>query len=261
MRINVIGIAAAALSIVACSGGSPSGGNASNFTTVKVEKTVNISQEQGSPQCRVSLMLAAAKEGEQAKAINEAIANRLLNFEGVADLQVAADSFANTYTKDYQANIAPLYREDRNDPEKRPWYEYHYNITSEANTGRKGITVYTANVEYYEGGAHGIHQKLIMNFDEKTGQLLTLSDVFVPGFETTLNGLLLQKLIEQTGAKDQEDLRARGYLYSMDMFAPENFSLNDGDVTFVYNPYEIASYDKGMTELTIDNDELEGIWK
>ncbi len=108
MRINVIGIAAAALSIVACSGGSPSGGNASNFTTVKVEKTVNISQEQGSPQCRVSLMLAAAKEGEQAKAINEAIANRLLNFEGVADLQVAADSFANTYTKDYQANIAPL---------------------------------------------------------------------------------------------------------------------------------------------------------
>ena len=239
MRINVIGIAAAALSIVACSGGSPSGGNASNFTTVKVEKTVNISQEQGSPQCRVSLMLAAAKEGEQAKAINEAIANRLLNFEGVADLQVAADSFANTYTKDYQANIAPLYREDRNDPEKRPWYEYHYNITSEASTGRKGITVYTANVEYYEGGAHGIHQKLIMNFDEKTGQLLTLSDVFVPGFETTL----------------------RGYLYSMDMFAPENFSLNDEDVTFVYNPYEIASYDKGMTELTIDNDELEGIWK
>jgi hypothetical protein len=47
----------------------------------------------------------------------------------------------------------------------------------------------------------------------------------------------------------------------MDMFAPENFSLNDEDVTFVYNPYEIASYDKGMTELTIDNDELEGIWK
>ena len=100
-----------------------------------------------------------------------------------------------------------------------------------------------------------------MNFDEKTGQLLTLSDVFVPGFETTLNGLLLQKLIEQTGAKDQEDLRARGYLYSMDMFAPENFSLNDEDVTFVYNTYEIASYDKGMTELTIDNDELETIWK
>ena len=261
MRINVIGIAAAALSIVACSGGSPSGGNASNFTTVKVEKTVNISQEQGSPQCRVCLMLAAAKEGEQAKAINEAIANRLLNFEGVADLQVAADSFANTYTKDYQANIAPLYREDRNDPEKRPWYEYHYNITTETKGGREGISVYTAIIDYYEGGAHGINQKLIMNFDNKTGKLLTLSDIFVAGFEQNLNSLLLEKLMVKADVDNIDKLHEKGYLYSMDMFAPENFSIDEESITFVYNPYEIAPYDKGMIELTLDYDELKEIWK
>lgn len=260
MKKTVISIAVA-LTVAACSGGSSSGVGGTDYTTVKSEKTVNISQEQGSPQCRVSLSLAAAKGSAQAKSINEAIACQLLNLEGVDDLQLAADSFAGKYTSDYQKNMAPLYREDRNDPEKRAWYEYHYNISGEAKSGRKDVTVYTAIIDYYEGGAHGINQKLIMNFDEKSGQLLTLSDVFVPGYETTLNELLLQKLIEKAGAKDVADLKARGYLYAMEMFAPENFSLDEEEVTFVYNPYELASYEKGLIEITLENDELEAIWK
>jgi hypothetical protein len=45
------------------------------------------------------------------------------------------------------------------------------------------------------------------------------------------------------------------------MFAPENFVLGDDEVTFVYNPYEIAPYDQGLITLEIDNDELEKLWK
>ena len=260
MKKTLIGMAVA-LSVTACGGGSSSGGDAAGYVTVKSEKAVNISQEQGAPQCRVCLTLASAKNGSHAQAINEAIARQLLNLEGVADLQQAADSFASKYTKDYQQNMAPLYREDRSDPEKRAWYEYHYNITGEARKGRKDVTVYTAIIDYYEGGAHGINQKLLLNFVEKTGQQLTLRDVFVPGYESTLNELLQQKLIENTGAKDMNDLRAKGYLYSMEMFAPENFALDEDGITFIYNPYEIAPYEKGMTELTLENEELEALWK
>jgi hypothetical protein len=232
------------------------------YDIVKVDRHVAITKAQDAPCCDVHLELACAKktEGERAKAINDAVTRWLFDMEGIS-MQQAADSFANKYTRDYQKNFAPLYREDAGDPEKRAWYEYHYNINGEMASGRDGITVYTASIDYYEGGAHGINQRLTMNFDNKDGKALTLNDVFSTGFEYSLNELLLEKLIEKAGAKDVDELRQMGYLYAMDIFAPENFILGQDNVTFVYNPYEIASYEKGLIELTIDNDELKDLWK
>ena len=100
-----------------------------------------------------------------------------------------------------------------------------------------------------------------MNFDNKTGKLLTLSDIFVAGFEQNLNSLLLEKLMVKADVDNIDKLHEKGYHYSMDMFAPENFSIDEESITFVYNPYEIAPYDKGMIELTLDYDELKEIWK
>ena len=251
----------AIMTLTACGGGSES--NIPDFETVSKEKTVSISQESNAPQCSVKLELAAAKGTsgkEQAKLLNETVAQRLFYMEGLT-LAQAADSFANKYTRDYVRNFGPLYREDRSDEAKRAWYEYHYNVTSKAYGGRKGVVVYEATIDYYEGGAHGINQRVVMNFDNKTGRQLTLADVFVPGYEQPLCDLLLKALVDKVGAKDVDDLRAKGYLYSMEMFAPENFVLGDDEVTFVYNPYEIAPYDQGLITLEIDNDELEKLWK
>jgi len=77
-----------------------------------------------------------------------------------------------------------------------------------------------------------------------------------PGFEQKLNEQLLEALLDKTGAKDINQLHEEGYLYSMDMFASENFILGDDEITFIYNPYEIADYSKGRIELKIDIDEL-----
>lgn len=251
----------AIMTLTACGGGSES--NIPDFETVIKEKTVSISQESNAPQCSVKLELAAAKGTsgkEQAKLLNETVAQRLFYMEGLT-LAQAADSFANKYTRDYVRNFGPLYREDRSDEAKRAWYEYHYYVTSKAYGGRKGVVVYEATIDYYEGGAHGINQRVVMNFDNKTGRQLTLADVFVPGYEQPLCDQLLKALVDKVGAKDVDDLRAKGYLYSMEMFAPENFVLGEDEVTFVYNPYEIAPYDQGLITLEIDNDELEKLWK
>lgn len=233
-----------------------------SFDTLSVEKTVAIAKEEGAPTCNVRLELACAKEsaGDWAKAVNAAVVSHLFGMDGLT-LQQAADSFATSYTRNYQRDFAPLYREDQDDAEKHAWYEYHYNMTSEAAAGRDGVIVYTTVVDYYEGGAHGINQRLVMNFDSKTGELIELKDVFVPGFEQSLNAILLKALITETGSENENDLREKGYLYSMDMFAPANFRLDKNSITFVYNPYEIAPYAMGMTELELTYDELEKILK
>ena len=100
-----------------------------------------------------------------------------------------------------------------------------------------------------------------MNIDNQTGKVLELNDVFVPGYETVLNEKLTQALLEKTDARDIGELRNRGYLYSMDMFAPENFVLGKENITFIYNAYEIASYSEGIIELALDYNDLEEIWK
>ena len=259
MKKAVVSIALA-VALSAC--GSAGSETEVGFDTVTVEKTVAIAKEDGAPTCNVHLSLACAKESEGpwAKAVNAAVVSQLFDMEGLT-MQQAADSFAAAYTRNYQRDFAPLYREDRDDAEKRAWYEYHYNMTSEAATGREGVIVYTTVLDYYEGGAHGINQRLIMNFDSKTGEQITLKDFFVPGFEQPLCDILLRALIAETGARDENDLRDKGYLYSMDMFAPVNFALGKNAVTFVYNPYEIAPYAMGMTELELTYDELEKIMK
>jgi hypothetical protein len=258
-RYYLVTLAAATI-LTACGGNDT--GEEMTFESVKVEKTVSITNEPDAPQCKVSLQLAAVKGGpaERAKAVNEMLAQQLLGIEGVG-LKVAADSFANKYTGDYIKNFAPLYREDRNDKQKRAWYEYHYNITSDTKKGRGGVTIYSATIDYYEGGAHGINQRLAMNFDNATGQLLMLDDVFVPGYQQQLSERLLQALMEKAEAKDVADLKDMGYLYATDMFASENFALGDDAITFVYNPYEIAPYAFGLIELEIDNDDLKELWK
>ena len=56
-----------------------------------------------------------------------------------------------------------------------------------------------------------------------------------------------------------KELKNHGYLYSMDMFPSENFILGQEAITFIYNPYEIAPYEKGSIELTLSYSVLDDI--
>ena len=249
------------LGVVAC--GSESN-EAMDFAMLQVERVVSITNEENAPQCSVSLKMDTAtwQQGGQARAVNAAIARELLFIDDSTSMKLAADSFASHYTASYRHDMAPFYREDRGDAEKRPWYEYHYDIEAHAKAGRNGTTVYEASIDYYEGGAHGISQLIVLNFDNLTGRQLTLADVLVPGYQQPLNELLLQKLMQLKGTDTIDQLREQGFLYSMDMFAPENFVLrHDGGITFVYNPYEIAPYSEGLIKLELDSDELQKLWK
>lgn len=230
------------------------------FAPIKVDKAVTLTNDQDSPQCHVVLEVLQNQQAtsEVGRMMNNAIVSKIFDMQDIS-VQAAADSFANSYTRDYVKNMRPLYKEDRSDKEKRPWYEYRYSIGTETVDGREGTTPYIIRLDYYEGGAHGISQQLTLNFDNATGHVLTLNDIMVPGYESRLNELLLQALIKHTDTKDIEDLRKRGYLYSMDIFIPENYILGEDELTFIYNPYEIAPYSEGLIEIKINNDKLKDL--
>jgi hypothetical protein len=86
-----------------------------------------------------------------------------------------------------------------------------------------------------------------------------LADVFVPGYERQLSTILQKALCSYTGASNLKELKDQGYLYSMDMFPSENFVLGEETITFIYNPYEIAPYEKGSVELTLSYSDIDDI--
>lgn len=233
------------------------------FEKVKVNKKVALSSDSNAPSCNVAIEVdyANSDNGETAKAINDAIEKKLFSMNGLS-MQQAVDSFVSQYTHEYKQDLTPLYVEDKGDELKRRWYEYEYNIETDTKVGRDdAVVIYMITLDYYEGGAHGIQQLLVMNFDMRTGKQLTLLDIFVPGYETRLSEMLLEKLMDMTDSKTMEELKDKGFLYSMDMFPSENFMLEENHITFVYNAYEIAPYAMGMTTLELSYSELSEILK
>ncbi len=263
MKKNNIIIGIAALLMTACgdNGGGLFSGNGFDTDEAKVTKVVNITDEENAPKCHIALNVKYVKgDDERAKTVNNAIEQRLFMMDSLT-MQQAVDSFANLYTSDYRKNMAPLYREDKGDETKHTWYEYKYEVTTETKAGKDGCMVYIINLDMYEGGAHGISQQLVMNFDAKTGRQLKYDDIFVQGHEFRLREMLLDELKKQTDTNTLDELHAKDYLLTMDIYAPQNFILADDEVTFIYNPYEIAPYAKGNTELTLSYSKLKDIMK
>lgn len=247
------------LLMASCSGGDE---NTVEFEKVTADKTVTLTCDDNSPSCAVHLNMDQATEGSghPGELINAAVMKRLLDREE-DNLKLAAEAFADSYTKSYKTNMVPLYNQDRADTTKRAWYQYHYIVETSTQKGSKGTVVYLATIDYYEGGAHGVNQLITMNFEEKTGRQLTLSDIFATGYEQPLKDVLLKALKAKTGCSTLGALKEKGYLYSMDIFPSENFILSEETITFIYNPYEIAPYAMGSTELIIPYSDVDKLLK
>lgn len=230
------------------------------FNNISIKKSTNIDNDTSSPQCKVDILLMYANNNSKNidNKINNAIIDKIFAMQRL-NAKTAVDSFANKYLNDYKNNFGPFYKEDKENPDKRHMYEFFYILKSEVKTGKNGIVNYLLNENFYEGGAHNIKQTIVMNFDNTTGQLITIKDVFVPGYESKLNDILLNALLKKTETKDIDALKAKGFFVSSDIFAPENFILGEDGITFIYNDYEIAPYNIGKTEITIKYNKLDNI--
>lgn len=108
------------------------------------------------------------------------------------------------------------------------------------------------------GGAHGINMVENVVFETLRKDKLSLSEIFMPGYEAVLNTLLDKKLRKMNGLQDEENLRDAGFFID-NVEASNNFYINNEGVGFFYNIYEIAPYSSGVTELFIPFSECSNI--
>lgn len=101
----------------------------------------------------------------------------------------------------------------------------------------------------YAGGAHPNHAIFEVNWDIKSDEVVTLSDLFLPGYERKIQPYLQKQLF----SKYNEDFSD----YYGDTIAISNhFSFTDSGISFDYSPYELLPYAFGMVNLEIPYTDL-----
>ena len=104
------------------------------------------------------------------------------------------------------------------------------------------------------GGAHPIQTRLFYNFNLTSGKVIFEEDIFVEDYATELTEIIKNKLLadlnENVDTPYMDSFNHSAYF--MHEIKPNgNFYINDESICYVFNPYEIAPYYIGETEVVL----------
>ncbi len=130
-------------------------------------------------------------------------------------------------------------------------------LTGRVMNVQNGIFSYGMEQYVYTGGAHGVSNRYFYNYDLQNGTLLKEEDIFIEGYEETLADILRHNLVAQNPETQVlDDLYQTEY--DVEKIVPNNnFYYTEDGIIYVFNPYEIAPYAYGETEIMISNAELQ----
>jgi hypothetical protein len=164
-----------------------------------------------------------------------------------SSIPAAADSFIAAYTD---------FRQQEQGYNQFWYFEYFMRVANET----PALVSIEASNSSYLGGAHPNSYTEFFNISKETGDTVSLSDIFVKGFEVPLNKLIDAKYRELKGLKPNDNLQEKGELFDNKIEFNYNFSVgSDGSVMFFYNNYEIAPYAAGPLDIKLSKKELVSI--
>ena len=263
---SAFALLAATIMATSC-GGTTKNGSADDsltFDSIKVDSTLSLTEYTAGPRCIVSLCLTYAK-GKNAELINDSIIRSgvlspdyfSITSEKITP-EVAVDSFVNRYLAEYKKDYGEMYKAD---PNHGASYNCEYLVKTYVMQDNDKYYTYVANIYNYGGGAHGNSIVVARNIDASTGKIVSLKDLFVPGYEQELNDLIVKALCEKYEVKDLEGLHGKTIFSGIDVYAPDNFIIGTDDITFIYSPDEIASHAEGEIRVAIKNGDMERLLK
>ncbi|MBO5787219.1 MAG: DUF3298 domain-containing protein [Bacteroidaceae bacterium] len=176
-----------------------------------------------------------------------------------SDLGTACDAQVKRLAAEFQ-ELRPDYIDIRENYDDAFWPDNHYNVKGVCEKGYKGYENYILNYDEYEGGAHGYYYTAVHTFDPRDGHEVTLDEIMKEGYEEALLHAIAAGIQRYCKANDitELDWLQRG---TGELFISKNAVLRDSCITFIYNPYEIASYAVGKIEADITYKELKHILK
>lgn len=115
-----------------------------------------------------------------------------------------------------------------------------------------GLLNYEGREYVYTGGAHGMSYVTNMIFDMESGRRLSEEDIFVDGAGVRIHELLVEgaRVLRRDSV-----LPTDAELFGDDLLVPNgNVALDEGGLSYVYNPYEVAPYVYGVIVVRLDSE-------
>lgn len=196
-------------------------------------------------------------------------ANLITNLFGEDYISHSNDSlvqlFSSELVTEYKENNEPLLEEL--DSTNKYSFNNEHTLSGFSLLSDKKIYVYGIERYVDMGGAHGLETRNYYNFDLKTGDLISEKDLFKENYISELAELIKKRIVEES--KEVKDSKETEPILSLedtdfwtDSIKPNgNFYITDEGINYVFNPYEIAPYYMGETEVTLPYARLKNILK
>jgi hypothetical protein len=114
----------------------------------------------------------------------------------------------------------------------------------------------------YLGGAHDLATVHFLNLDPVTGTRKVVTDVLKEGSLPDAIALAESRFRQVRGVPEGTTLKDAGFTFENDAFVlSDNFALRDDGLAFYYNPYDVAPYSMGATEIVLSPDEVRDLLK
>lgn len=126
--------------------------------------------------------------------------------------------------------------------------EYSCSLIDSSNTY---MSMRVFSYFYPMGAAHGQSSFQVLNVDLITGAKITLADLFVNNYRSSLKAFAKRKFLEQNGNE--------GWWFTtgdQPFDLPETFAISRKGITFTYQPYEVGPYAAGAPEVFLSKKDL-----
>jgi hypothetical protein len=128
-----------------------------------------------------------------------------------------------------------------------------YSFDYEAQVVLNNDSLFTFKQFFYDysGGAHGNGGEKYNNLDAKTGDRLSLADLFNEDEIEALTIMGEKAFREEQEIPNDKTLNEWGYEFEDGFYLTSNFLINDSNIVFYYAPYEIACYAMGPSSFEL----------
>jgi hypothetical protein len=137
------------------------------------------------------------------------------------------------------------------DSDSSPTFEYQYLTKEETVFNKENIFCFSSTNYGFTGGAHGLQTIQYTCANLEKNEVITLEDLFTDDYENVLTPIILEKLAENNDLKSPNDLESNGFFDITEIKPNNNFYIDEKGITFVYNPYDIAAYVMGTSNVFI----------
>lgn len=159
---------------------------------------------------------------------------------------------------DFYTNAAELEGEARQFYTEMPGEDesaYAYDVTYSDVRADKQVISFMRSQYTYQGGAHGYTYSCGINYDVKTGAILTLDDITTD--KEAFLAQVKEVIIEKCDNGEYKEAVFPDYKDYVDgIIADDLWYFDKEGITFIANAYEIGPYASGMLTFTVPYDEI-----